>query len=611
MNALKNYFILFFIYLIICFTGKGILAYEAFSALSLSEKCYAIFYGYKFDCAVAGSFAFLATLGDLRKNWLLVLSLSLGSFLIAFLVADIIYYQDTARHIGYELRDSFAEARGLLGSVLSSYLRFVILGIVGVILWMAIGFLLLRQYLRPVSFNRYYPFTKLILIAFTILFVRGIAQHIPLNPSHAYKIGDSRLAMLSLNGVYHALFNTLDNRGNVKITTAYAVENEVDLVHSIYAPTATPSLARPVLNQPNIVILFLESWGGAFFKDFGGKYDVAPHLHHLLMQSLRPKAMMAGGHRTAEGVFTTLTSWQNPLGQSVAKTQLQNFNYTSLIDLLKNAGYTTAFFQGSNAGTSAGNLAQKLGFTHSYGRDDVKIRRYEENSWGVQDPDLYHFVLTTLEKMPTPFVIGINGVTTHDTILPKSYSMVHFSDDKEENTLLNTYHFSDEATFAFIQQLEKRYPNTLFVLMADHVARLTSDSNFLQYLIPFALYSPQLPAQYIDQFVSQRDVAPTIVDLTLGDYRKLAPNFSGKSLIQDQHFLADYYANGVLGVVHQQRAVEWLNGKMRCYAVDDFIPQPTPCNEEDKHAIEKTKAFTNMQQRLLFQGKTRHFHSTM
>ena len=607
MKLLKNYFLIFIICVVISFFSKIIFAFYNFYDVGLIDKIYAVFYGYKFDFAISAIIALLATFLDFNKKAMLTVSLILIISLFCFLMGDTMYFSDASRHISYEIKDALAESEGLFGTAIKEYRGLLICSIVSIFIIGIFSFKVLINNLQQIKLTKFYLLWKLLLVAISVFFIRGMFQHIPLDPWHSYRIGEPKLAMISLNSAYNAVFQNIRNKGDIKITPKYPVENELQNIHQLYG--SEPIIyTQPKLTKPNIVIFFLESWSAAFFKDYGSEYDVAPKFSEILSQSIRPKAMIANGHRTVEGVFSTLTSFQNPLGKSVARTSLQSFKYKSLLDLLNKEGYSSAFFQGSNAGTAAGSLAQNLGFHDSYGRQDIKTRIYEENHWGVHDPDLYNFVFKKINNMHKPFIIGINGTTTHDVVLPKSVKKIHFTDDENLNNILNTYHFSDQATYDFIKEVENKYPNTIFVLLADHTARLKNAGDFLNYLIPFAIYSPKLKAQYIDSFISQRDIAPTLTDLVLGDYRKLAPSFSGKSLIRDHDFFGDFYSNGILGLVKNNVMLKMVNNKIKCFDVADFKPKEINCPKDAPQWANEIKSFTNAQQELLFKGKTLDFN---
>lgn len=607
MKLLRNYFSVFLICLFISIFAKFIFAFYSFADIELSKKVYAIFYGYKFDFAVSAMIACLTLFFDFNKKLLLVISSFLLILLFGFLIGDIMYFNDANRHITYEVKDVFAESAGLVGTVWQKYLDLFIFSIISLVILGVIFFKLLNLSLNTIKFSKSYIPIKLLLIVISVFFVRGMFQKIPLSPDHVYQIGDAKLATLSLNSAYNVIYKNIKSKGNIVITKAYKVNNEKQKVKDLYINQPQILDYKKDLKQPNIVLFFLESWGASFFKDYGGPYDIVPRFSKILTRSIRPKGMIANGHRTVEGIFSTLTSYQNPLGKSIIRTSLESLEYTSLVELLKKQNYSTAFFQGFYSETSAGIMAQKLGFERSYGKQDIKDRQYEENHWGVHDPDLYKFTFEKTKELKQPFIIGINTTTTHDDVLPKGYPIRRFVEDDALNEILNTFYMSDEATFDFVDKMEKAYPNTIFVFLADHTSRVPEDTNFHNYLIPFAIYSPKLPPKYIDEFISQRDIAPTITDLVLGDYQKIAPEFSGKSLLRENHFFADYYHNGVLGVVKDKVAIEVMDNQINCFNVAQFKLDEMSCSKKHIETINQIKAFTNIQQKLLFDGKTKEF----
>lgn len=154
-------------------------------------------------------------------------------------------------------------------------------------------------------------------------------------------------------------------------------------------------------------------------------------------------------------------------------------------------------------------------------------------------------------------------------------------------------------------KMEKTYPNTLFVFLADHCGGVKG-SSFLNYMIPFAIYHKDLKEQYLDTYLSQRDVAPTILDATLGEYKKYTNNFSGKSLFSDQNFFADYYHNGTLGWIEGQKALELntITNQYKCYDLSNYKDKEIQCTEGIISFKYKSLSFTTISQNLLFKGKT-------
>lgn len=525
-------------------------------------------------------------------------------------MGDIIYYSEASRHIGYEIFDMFNDASSLFMTALSQY-SFLTLSTLIFALFYSFGVIKRLALMEIDGLSWYSLIEKMFIIVISIFFIRGMFQHIPLNPWQSNQVGESRLAPLALNVSYNVIY-TLANSHD-KLTPQKLpkmAEHEIEKSFQTLYDEPLNSHKLPKLNQPNIVLFFLESWSGVNIQSYGYSKTTTPFFDKLLESSVHSKAMIASGHRTTEGIFATLTSMQNPLGRSVAKSNLQGFSYDSIVEMLKaKKGYSSAFFQGSSKETSGtGSLAQNLGFTQSYGKRDIEDRRYEENYWGVYDQDLYAFTLQKLKRMKSPFIIGINGATTHDDKLPKGIPSLKLSTDKRLNRSLNALHFADRALGEFIQKMQEEYPNTLFVLFADHCGGVKG-GDFENYLIPFALYHKDLKPKNYDVFLSQRDIAPTIYDLVIGDYKKDKINFSGKSLFSDKHFFADYYHNGILGWVegHSILEINLVTQQKRCFRIEYFRHQQVACSEEvlsfEKHALN----FTYISQKLLFSGKTKNF----
>jgi len=612
-NYLKKFFSVFFVaYFILLITKILFLYYlhDTFLSFTMGESLYAIVWGYKFDFASSAVVAFLATLFDFnRRAFAMVTSLLLVS--VFFMqVGDILYFNESSRHIGYEITDTLTDANSLFMTAYSQHKLFTILALLMGLILFVLSF---KWFLKssPIEVNRFYILKKFSLILLTVFFIRGMTQHIPLNPWQANQIGDSKLAMLSLNSVYNVVYVLSNSKKKLQPIALPIVEEKVieNAFKELYTDKKKMTI-QSFKEKPNVVFLFLESWSAVNMKSYGYEHETTPFFDALLKKSVHPKAMMAGGHRTTEGVFATLTSLQNPLGKSVAKTNLQSFKYNSIVDMLvEKSGYGSAFFQGSAKETSGtGSLAQALGFKESYGKRDVVKRVYEENYWGVHDPDLYNFTLEKVEQMGEPFVIGINGVTTHDNKIPKKISSIKIVEDEQKNRELNALHFSDKALGDFMKQVEEKYPNTLFVLFADHCGGVKG-SSFENYLIPFALYHKDLAPKFYDAFLSQRDIAPMVYDLVEGDYHESNLSFSGKSLFSDSKYFADYYHNGVLGWVENSKILE-LNlatQKSRCYEIKKFKALESKCQEDIMPFKNRALSFTKTSQELLFRGETEAF----
>ena len=608
MTCLKNFFVVLLLFVATSFVGKYIFAFYQFSDLGCFKISYAVFMGYQFDLALGGGIAFLTTLFVWKKSITSFFASLFTVASLAFQFGDCMYFSDAGRHASYEIFNISGNAKELLLTVLNEHLQFFVFGVLLLFFLFILFFLLLQKIISPDKITTSFPFKKLFVAALAFFFIRGCFVFIPLRPGYAYHLSNVTYAFIALNPTYNLIHTLIHSDEHAQQSARYETKDEVTSLQKLYRGEGeyTPYFSSP----PNIILFFSESWSGMYFKSYGGKYNLVPRFEELLQRSVRPKGMLACGHRTNEGVFATLTSFQNPFSTPVAQSRLLHLPYRSLVNILHDEkGYSSAFFQGTHKEcVGVGALAQRLGFQDSYGKYEVRERIYEQGDWGLQDKDLFNFALKKIEKMSKPFIIGINGATTHGNDIPSEEKLIHFVDDKKLNMRYNAFYYSDKWMYEFVKQVEKIYPNTLFVFFADHCGReIPKDSGFLNYLIPFALYSEKLPPKYIDEFVSQRDIAPTILDLTLGDYKKIAPHFTGKSIVRKNNFVAEYFHGGILGVVKDKIAVEQIGEQVRCYDVSTYRQREIPCRSDTQELLNEVKSFTNISQDLLFQGKTMEF----
>jgi phosphoglycerol transferase MdoB-like AlkP superfamily enzyme len=614
MRFLKKYFLVFLIAYLVVITTKVIFSLylaENFADFTFFTQICAIIAGYKFDFATSAFVALLATFFDFNRKAFAGMS---AFFIVSFFllqISDIFYYSESSRHIGYEITDVFVDAKSLFLTALSHYGVFSAIAFVLAAL-MYYGLYKIFLYCQAEKLNKSYIFKKILLVGLSVFFIRGMWQHIPLNPWQSNQIGEPQLAPLVLNGSYNAIFSLVSHGKKLKMMQLPPMKEEIlqKSFSELYRDVNHTVENLPIVKtKPNIVLFFLESWSAVNMKPYGFAHETTPNFDAILEKSIRPKVMIASGHRTTEGIFAVSTSWQNPLGKSVAKTNLQNNHYNSIIHIFNKLGYSSAFFQGTSKETSGtGSLAQQMGFHYSYGKRDIKKRIYEENYWGVHDVDLYNF---TLEKLHTtlkePFVIGINGATTHDHKIPKGVKKLTFTNTPLDGQL-NALHFSDYALGKFIKEMQKEYPNTIFVLFADHCGGVSGTLRTFE--IPFAIYAPKfLKPKKLNTILSQRDIAPTLYDLVIGNYKEKGLPFSGKSIFSDKYFFADYYRSGFLGWIEDENIVETnlQNADYKCFRFKNFYKEPRVCTDKDKKLNNHALSFTKVSQKLLFEDKIETF----
>lgn len=599
-------------------------AVHADPALAMADVARALAIGLRFDFAVAAGFALLAYSAAhlLNRPGRLPFAAGLrhatfGTAILLILLhgGDLIYFGESGRHLGYELRESLNSGGALAAAAFSSYLG-TVLGQLALIVpsWFWARLLFRRFGGEPVPRHGWQRYALPELAWFVVLLlsavlIRGGFQHVPLEPLHAQSVGNPRLAAISLNGAYNALFSSLTPYSAPRVMAQPPTPEDRQQVAAMYIPSDPSPPHEP--QRYNVVLLFLESWSAAYLHPAEGR-EPAPEFARLRAEGLGSVGMLADGHRTTEGMFATLCSAQNPLGATVAQTQLQNYDYECLPELLANQGYSSAFFQGTLENTSGtGAFAQLLGFGESYGKHDMPPPSVEPNSWGRHDPDLYAFALEKMKRMPQPFLVGINTNSTHDRHLPPGVEPAFPGDDKQ-SIYLSVMHYADAALGEFVRRLRAspEIGPTLVVMVGDHTG-MAPGSMYYGHLVPFAVHAPGIVAPRLSpRRASQRDIAPTVLQM-LG--RPVPPWFTGKSLLSDDDppYFSDLY-NGALGWIEGDRLVTFSvrrPDEPRCYnlAQDPMMERPACDGQDDAQRTRRALAFTRVFQDLLFSGRVRDF----
>lgn len=595
---------------------------QSVGMLEWGQTLYALFWGMRFDIAIATLLALVAYLISyalLRltrlpfRHTMRVLTLAAIALLILVHGADLLYYDEAGRHLGYELREAYNSANELAMSAINTYRLPVLFQLslfaLAVYLVLILFHRINVRYTktrtnRSILYKLRHELQLLPVILFSALLIRGGLQSVPLEPLHAQMIGNPYQATLALNGAYNALFSSIASRQVRPVISTPPDNADLKRVEALYHNAGFETKAKPPLN---IIMILLESWNAGYMASYGYDQITTPFFDSLRKNGLSTQLTLAGGTRTTEGMFATLCSMQNPLGKTVAQTQLQDFDYLCLPRQLREQGYQTAFFQSTNKNTSGtGAFAQMLGFSDSYGKSDIKNSRYPHNYWGAHDPDLYDFVLEKIDVIEAPFFIAINTNSTHDKGLPPSITPFTTAQDST-SSYINVLHFADNALKAFSEALEERglMENTLLVLVADHSNGMRSSSKLLmQRAIPFAIVGADVKPALLDFVASQRDIAPTLQQL-LGHER--SSWFSGRSLLTTgDHRVADIYLEGRLAWAEDDWLVHFpINepGHAQC----EMLNKATTSACDKQRLVQDAMALTRTSQSLLFSGKTREF----
>jgi phosphoglycerol transferase MdoB-like AlkP superfamily enzyme len=202
---------------------------------------------------------------------------------------------------------------------------------------------------------------------------------------------------------------------------------------------------------------------------------------------------------------------------------------TGAASIFSRLGYRTRFFYGGYLSWERiGDFARDQGFDEVWGGGNMGTW-VTGNEWGVNDRELYDFVLATIRDDRPSFniILTVSNHPPYD-IDPwqEGFPLRELPPDAAalgdgSFTLKEMGHFwyGDRQFGGFVDRLEKKLPGVLVAATSDHYGRrfITSRPGLVdQSTVPLLLYGPDLPlpASTGRSWGSHLDILPTLVELT-------------------------------------------------------------------------------------------------
>lgn len=275
----------------------------------------------------------------------------------------------------------------------------------------------------------------------------------------------------------------------------------------------------PLTSPPenwNVVVVVEESFSASFCGVFGDQRNLTPQFDALSRKGLLFTNAYASGTRTVRGLEAITTSLPPIPSEAIIKRP-GNENIANWGKIMHRQGYHTSFLYGGYGTFDNMNyFFSHNGFAIS-DRRDIPAPRFS-NIWGVSDGDLFHHALDYydgLARTGTPFFSIIMSTSNHTPYtFPQGIPGIPAKGGGRKAGV----RYADYALGQFLDQASRHpwFSNTLFVVVADHCARVYGREQIpvATYHIPLLFYAPGLvrPGR-VDLPIGQIDIAPTVLGL--------------------------------------------------------------------------------------------------
>lgn len=434
-------------------------------------------------------------------------------------------------------------------------------------------YLLDHNFKKPAEPIRNKVIWSVVLVGVNFLILRGTLSPDPISQRAGY-FSDNQLLDLSAQNTEWNLFNNVfENLRKPYNPYMYLPADEAKrLVTEAYKTTKDTTVRILNTDKPNIVIIQLESFTADLIESLGGEKGDAPNFEKFIQEGVLFNNIYSAGDRTDKGIIAILSGFPSQAIRTIVIDTTKQRKLPSLMTEFKNAGYTTSYFYGGDAGYM--NFDTYMNDHHVDHIIDRHTMRPGEvgSTWGAFDNVLFDKHIAFVKKQTKPFFSLLQTSTNHEPFVLPVKS--HFPGKDVANQFRSTAWFTDSCLNAYFEQAKKQpwYKNTLYILVADHGHRLPKSTaqayDPQKYHIPLLFFGdvikPEFRGKAINHLGNQIDIAATI----LGQLNMPAQKFEWSKNILNPYapaFTFFDWDNG-FGYITPEQGVSYDNqGRRRIY----------------------------------------------
>ena len=349
----------------------------------------------------------------------------------------------------------------------------------------------------------------LLLIPLIIIGIRGGLDESTTNIGQVYYSQNQFLNHSAVNPVF-SFFASFEKTATNNVTYHFMEDKACEqIVSELYNTKSIGIDTLLTTQQPNIIVILLESCGGQF-TEISGRTDITPNLNRLAHEGIYFTNCYANSWRTDRGTLCTWSGYPSFPTMSVMKMPSKSRSLPNIARTLQQErGYSTHYLYGGDINfTNMRSYLVAGGFSDLTWKDDYTKEEQTSAKWGVRDDITFQTLTELTQTMRQPFLIGYSTLSSH---VPWDVPIHHFDDE-----VLNAFYYLDQCIGDFIQQLRQSdlWNNTLVIMLPDHgiVYAGLDESNPLLNHIPMLWVGGVIKQpRRIEQVCNQTDLPATLL----------------------------------------------------------------------------------------------------
>lgn len=480
-------------------------------------------HGASLDAATAGyltAFPFLLVLISIWFRKFPLKKILYGYYILAAALISIIFVVDMALYTfwGFKLDASvFLYIDSPKEALASVSVGFILLRVLAILLLIALNSWVLLKITPSVltATRKRIAGTAGMLLLGGVLFIiiRGGVTESTSNIGQVYFSNEPFLNHSAVNPDFSLLSSMGKSQDFASEFNFFDEEKRAALFDGLYPTTDGDSIIQ-VLNtkRPNILIILMEGFGGAFVEPLGGLPDVTPHFNRLSKEGVFFTNCYANSFRTDRGTVCTFSGYLGLPTASVMKIPAKSRTLPAIAEGLSKAGYKTDFLYGGDINfTNMKSYLLSTGYQRLTANTDFSLAEQTSNAWGVNDDITFEYLYNQLRnrKEEGPWHTAFLTLSSHEPFEVPYHRL--------EDKIPNAFAYTDECLGKFIDRLKQTpaWKDLLVICLPDHgfyYPREGFNAMPRFYHIPLLWLGGAVkqPMQ-VDKIMNQTDLAATLL----------------------------------------------------------------------------------------------------
>ena len=353
-----------------------------------------------------------------------------------------------------------------MASVSTGYILLLLLALIVVAVIISLAYIYVVPVYRLKKGHWWESFLFVLLIPVMVIAIRGGLDESTTNIGQVYYSQNQFLNHSAVNPVFSFLASFEKTASYVPDYQFMDDEECEAMMQGLYPTTSENPDTLLTTQRPNVVVILMESCGGVFTQDIGGKKEVMPNLNRLESEGVYFSRFYANSYRTDRGTLCTWSGYPSFPRSSVMKMPAKTRLLPGIAGSMLREGYTTSYLYGGDINfTNMRGYLVNIGFEDLYWKTDYTLEEQETAEWGVRDDITFKTLSQMVEQksqQEKPFLIGYSTLSSHE---PWDVP-THRLDDE----ILNAFNYLDECIGNFISEMKKSpaWDNLLIILLPDH-----------------------------------------------------------------------------------------------------------------------------------------------